>query len=90
MAIKYLVTRRGKVAFTDKNHCTVNVVKNKQIHEIVKLQGWMPQNVCCSYSGDFLVVMQSDDKKQTKVVRYAGSTEIQTIQFDHRGQPLYS
>lgn len=84
------ITRRGELAFTDKCECTVNIVMNKQIQEIVKLQGWMPQNVCCSYFGDFLVVMQSDDRKHTKVVRYAGSTEIQSIQFDHRGKPLYS
>lgn len=70
------ITRRGELAFTDKSDCTVNIVKNKQIQEIVKLQGWMPQNVCYSYFGDFLVVMQSDDRKHTKVVRYAGSTEI--------------
>lgn len=84
------ITRRGELAFTDKSDCTVNIVMNKQIQEIVKLQGWMPQNVCCSYFGDFLVVMQSDDRKHTKVVRYAGSTEIQSVQFDHRGKPLYS
>lgn len=84
------ITRRGEIAFTDKSDCTVNIVKNKQIQEIVKLQEWRPQNICCSYFGDFLVVMQSDDRKHTKVVRYAGSTEIQSIQFDHRGKPLYS
>lgn len=84
------ITRRGEIAFTDNSDCTVNIVKNKRIQEIVKLQGWMPQNICCSYFGDFLVVMQSDDRKHTKVVRYAGSTEIQSIQFDHREKPLYS
>lgn len=47
-------------------------------------------DVCCSYFGDSLVVMQSDDRKHTKVVRYAGSTEIQSIQFDHRRKSLYS
>lgn len=47
-----------------------------------KTAGWVPQNVCSFYFGNFLVVMQSNNRKQTKVVRYAESTEIQSIQFD--------
>ncbi|XP_056000111.1 uncharacterized protein LOC125655728 isoform X2 [Ostrea edulis] len=84
------MTRNGDLVDTDDKNKTVNLVKNKQIQTGITLQGWIPLNVCSTASDDLLITMTSDDRKQTKDVRYSGSKEIQTIQFDDQGRPLYS
>ncbi|XP_065929782.1 tripartite motif-containing protein 2-like isoform X1 [Magallana gigas] len=85
------VTRRGDLVYTDGINITVNIVKNKEIETLVTLQGWTPLGVCSTSCGDILVAMYNDDwYTPSKVVRYSGSTEKQSIQYNENGQALYS
>ncbi|XP_065929426.1 tripartite motif-containing protein 2 isoform X2 [Magallana gigas] len=76
--------------YSDWSTKTVYKVKNGKKEKLIRLQGWVPCNLCVTSNGDLLVTMFSDDKTQSKVVRYLGSTAKQTIQFDNEGKPLYS
>lgn len=82
------VTTSGDLVYTDYDDTTVNVEKNSQFQALIKLRGWfskwLPISVCSTASGELLIVIESDDKKQTRVVRYSGSSEKQTIQFNDK------
>ena len=88
------VLQSGELVYTDPKDCSVNIVRNAQVEPLIRLAGWVwtwkPLGVCSEASGDLLVTMVSFDHKQTKVVRYRGSKEKQSIQLDEKGQPLYS
>nr|XP_022298582.1 uncharacterized protein LOC111107599 [Crassostrea virginica] len=84
------VDTTGSLLYCDLKTRSVFKVKNGKTEEIITLQGWSPNSLCVTSSGDLLVAMYSDDQTQSKVVRYSGSTVAQTIQFDEEGQPLYS
>eukprot|EP00105_Crassostrea_gigas_P044375 XP_019928523.1 PREDICTED: uncharacterized protein LOC109620450 [Crassostrea gigas] len=81
----------GDLLYCDWTDRTVHIVKNGQIEELITLpEEWTPNSLCVTSTGDLLVTMFCDDETQSKVVRYSGSTEKQTIQFDDEGKPLYS
>nr|XP_022299110.1 E3 ubiquitin-protein ligase TRIM71-like [Crassostrea virginica]XP_022299111.1 E3 ubiquitin-protein ligase TRIM71-like [Crassostrea virginica] len=82
------VTRSGDLVYAD--YSSINLVSGTQIQRLITRRGWRPLSLCSTSSGDLLVIMRSDDGEQTKVVRYSGSTEKQTIQWDDQGNKLYS
>nr|XP_022304125.1 E3 ubiquitin-protein ligase TRIM36-like [Crassostrea virginica]XP_022304126.1 E3 ubiquitin-protein ligase TRIM36-like [Crassostrea virginica] len=84
------VTRSGGLVYADYSYRSINLVSGTQIQTLITLRGWGPRRLCSTSTGDLLVIMTSYDDEQTKVVRYSGSTEKQTIQWDDQGKPLYS
>ena len=84
------VTRSGNLVYTCERDRSINLVNGTQIQTLITLHGWIPYGLCSTSSGDLLVTMNNDDHNSTKVVRYSGSTQKQTIQWDDQGKPLYS
>lgn len=82
------VTKNGDLMYAD-DFRNVNLVEGNQIKEVIMLNGWKALDICSTLSGDLLVIM-NDNKNSSKVVRYCGPTEKQTIQFNDDGQSLYS
>nr|XP_022318741.1 uncharacterized protein LOC111121668 isoform X2 [Crassostrea virginica] len=78
------VTRSGDLVLSEYWDRTIHLVTDTQIHTLITLREWRPGFLCSTSSGDLLVLLTSDDLHQTKVVRYSGSTETQTIQLDHQ------
>nr|XP_022333168.1 uncharacterized protein LOC111130406 [Crassostrea virginica] len=85
------VTRSGDLVYADHLDSSINLMSGTQIQRLIKLRGWRPLGLCSTSSGDLLVIMISDDRKQrNKVVRYSGSTEKQSIQWDDQRMLIYT
>nr|XP_034324676.1 uncharacterized protein LOC105343899 isoform X2 [Crassostrea gigas] len=81
--------RDGHLVYTDREKQTINLLKNKKTNVFLTLKNWRPVNICSTLYGDLLAIMDSCDQKHTRVVRYSGTAEKQSIQFDEKGKPLF-
>eukprot|EP00105_Crassostrea_gigas_P032923 XP_011456127.1 PREDICTED: uncharacterized protein LOC105348425 isoform X1 [Crassostrea gigas] len=86
------VTKCGDLVYVDYRKGTVNIIKGTPTSDqvIIRRNKWKPRNVCTTSSGDFLVVMVSDDDYKSQIVRFSDSKEKQIIQFGDTGKPLFS
>ncbi|XP_022303265.2 uncharacterized protein LOC111110896 [Crassostrea virginica] len=84
------VTRSGDLVYSDRWDSSIYLVSGTQIKTLITQWDWRPLGLCSTSCEDLLVIMESDDGEESKVVRYSGSTEKQSIQWDNQGKPLYS
>lgn len=59
-------TRSWDLAYTENNDRTLNLVRNELIETVIRLRGWRSLELCSTYSDYLLVIIESDDYKQTK------------------------
>lgn len=84
------ITSERDLVYCDGMSNAVNKMTDGRIEEQIRVTGWTPCNLCVTSTDELLVVLCNDVKTQSKVVRYSGKTEKQSIQFDEESKPLYS
>lgn len=85
-SIDVALTKRGSLIYSCSFTKTVNIFIGDKLETLIKLEKWSPRGICVSSSGDMLVTMTQ--KNKSKMVRYFGTIEKQTIQFDDRRKPI--
>ena len=73
------ITRSRELVYTNYKKSTINLVSNERILPLVRLRGWRHGGVYSTSSKELLVIMDNDNNTKTKVVRYSGTEERQTI-----------
>jgi sugar lactone lactonase YvrE len=84
------VNRQGEAIYCDAFNRSVNIVRHEGRETLITTtQGWHPQGLCCTRSGDILVSMRSAYYGHRKIVRYQGQRITQEIDKDELGNPIY-
>lgn len=87
------MTRKGELVYTHSYNRTVNVVRHGKSQTFVTTpEGWLPQGICDTASGDFLVSMAMSGFSSYKVVCYDGQTaEVKReIDTDDSGDNIFT
>ncbi|XP_062567337.1 E3 ubiquitin-protein ligase TRIM71-like [Saccostrea cucullata] len=67
-------TKSGDLVYTDPTASTVNIVKDRQIQEVIGLQRWRPSNICSTSSvlcKQIFITVKTADIKDFKFIRIA-------------------
>eukprot|EP00105_Crassostrea_gigas_P033330 XP_011456668.1 PREDICTED: uncharacterized protein LOC105348797 [Crassostrea gigas] len=86
----HTVTQDGDLIYTDRENEVINkITSDNTITEFIETGDWKPLSIHSSHiNGDLLMGMRKYG--EGKVTRYNKTgTEIQNIQRDNKGQPLY-
>ncbi|XP_062576115.1 E3 ubiquitin-protein ligase TRIM36-like [Saccostrea cucullata] len=88
IALDIAVTMSGDLVYSDYDTKTVNIVKNKQIQEVIRLQRWIPcenrnLNICVADNGARAVVVVNQAGKL--LFRYTGHPSTTKGFFDPHG-----
>jgi DNA-binding beta-propeller fold protein YncE len=84
------VTREGDLLYTDSYNGSVNIVRGGKTKTLITTpEGWYPEGLCCTPSGDVLVSMSTTDFSHCKIVRYRGQNVEQEIEKDDDGESIY-
>ena len=84
--------QNGDLLYIDRRDKSVNIIKNTQIQTLIRPMGpRQPHNMCSTSADELLVMMDSNNGEETKLVRYSPAfTEIQSMTTDGRGRPPFS
>nr|XP_022296851.1 uncharacterized protein LOC111106461 isoform X1 [Crassostrea virginica] len=87
------VTRQGEVLYCDGRNRAVNVVRNGGTEVLLTTpQGWHPDGLCCTRSGDILVSLGTTDFKSRKIACFGYDKEItvkREVNEDEEGNQIF-
>ncbi|XP_061178855.1 E3 ubiquitin-protein ligase TRIM71-like [Saccostrea echinata] len=84
------VNQHGELLYCDGHNKTVNIVRNYKTETLFTTpQGWHPDGLCCTRSGDILVSLGTTDFQSRKIVSYEGTTLKQEMDKDDHGNPIF-
>ena len=86
------VTRGRELIYSDSNSRTVKIVLDGKSETLITTpQGWRPERLSCTKSGDILVHMyqRTGLQSKNKIISYQGQNVKQEINKDGQGNPIF-